>query len=91
MTHQQKRLTRLEEAQRLRYGNGHFISVLRYPWPMRDDELDGWLAEQCHGECSPECRGKTVGLLVPAEAPSMEAWEEEVQRYTREKAASYGP
>jgi hypothetical protein len=86
-----KRLTRLEAAQRLRSGGKHFINIARYPWPLREDELAAWVAEQCQCACSPGCRGKRIGLLVPEKSSSPEAWAADVQRYYRDKAAGHEP
>jgi hypothetical protein len=73
----ERRLNNLEAQQRQEKVVNHFISVLRYPWRLNDEEREAWLMEQLRCDCRGDCAGKSVGILVP-EKCSEEEWNERV-------------
>jgi hypothetical protein len=81
----EQRLIKLEHWARVSVATEHFISVLRSPPGLRDDALNTWLAEQCRCNCSPDCPGKGVGMVV-SEPLSPEAWVMEAHRWIRERS-----
>jgi hypothetical protein len=83
----ERRIIRIEAYQRARDTEGHWIPVLCYPWDLPDDAQEVWLAEQRACTCTPGCPGKRYGALLPAKAPSVEAWSERVQQYYARRRA----
>jgi hypothetical protein len=80
------RLRRLEHAHQGRIGAQHWIPVLFYPWDLPDEAKAAWLAEQLACTCRPGCSGKGYGALMPAKAPSPEAWAERARQYSERRA-----
>jgi hypothetical protein len=68
--------------QRQRHGRPHHLSVVQYPWPLPEGEQDRWIREDLKCACGQAgCPEMTIGVLVPAKAPSAEAWSARVQQY----------
>jgi len=86
MTALERRLSKLEHRARVSAAFEHFISVLKSPAGLRNDALDVWLMDQCWCDCSPNCPGKGVGMLV-SESLSPEAWAANAQRWYCERRA----
>jgi hypothetical protein len=77
-----QRLRRLEAYQRQRRGRSHHLSVVHYPWDLPDEGRARWRREELPCACGRgHCPQMTIGLLVPATAPSVEAWAERAQQY----------
>jgi hypothetical protein len=89
MRHRQ-RLVRLEEHQRKRHGRPHHLSVVQYPWDLPDGDRDRWLREELPCVCGRVgCPLLTIGALLPAKAPSGEAWTERAQTYYAQRRGSH--
>jgi hypothetical protein len=86
MTNSEKRITRLEEAQRLRHGDGHFVSIVHVPPEIPDEDWRTWLAAQPCACGLVGCPERTVGLLIPTPCATIEEWE---ARYHREHAVTH--
>jgi hypothetical protein len=78
-----KRITTLEAQQRQGQVVNHFISVLRTPWGLSSEDTGAWIEAQLAYDCSPECPGKAVGLVMSEMAPDGQAWEDWVARESR--------
>jgi hypothetical protein len=83
----ERRISKLEQSTRVDAATQHFISVLRYPYGLSENELQAWLRERCRCDCTPECPGKHIGLLLPEAEPSPEAWAEKAQQWYRERSS----
>ena len=78
------RVVKLEEYRRTRRPPSHVLSVVFQPWEEPDRER--WLAGltcPCGAVGCPELR---IGALLPAKAPSAEAWQARVRQYASRKA-----
>ena len=85
-----QRLIRLETYQRQRNGRPHHLSVVRYPWDLPDGDCDRWFREELPCACGEVgCSLLTIGALLPAKAPSAEAWTERVQTYYTQRRGSH--
>jgi hypothetical protein len=85
-----QRLIRLETYQRQRNGRSHYLSVVQYPWNLPDGDRDRWLREDLLCACGQVgCPLLAIGALLPAKAPSAEAWTERVQAYYARKRDSH--
>jgi hypothetical protein len=81
----ERRISKLEESTRVSAATQHVISALRYPYGLHEEALQGWLRERCGCDCTPDCPGKRVGLLLPEKERSPEIWAEHAQRWSRER------
>jgi hypothetical protein len=89
MRHRQ-RVVRLEEHRRRRTGRPHHLSVMQYPWDLLDGDRDRWLEEELPCVCGRVgCPLLTIGALLPAKAPSAEAWTERAQTYYAQRRSSH--
>jgi hypothetical protein len=85
-----QRLIRLETYQRQRNGRPHHLSVVQYPWDLPDGDRDRWLREELPCVCGRVgCPLLTIGVLLPAKAPSAEAWTERAQTYYAQRRGSH--
>jgi hypothetical protein len=80
------RLRRLERAHQGRIRADHWIPILRFPWDLPDEAQADWLTAQLACTCRPGCPGKRYGALVPANAPSPEAWAQRARDYYQRRA-----
>jgi hypothetical protein len=69
------RVRRLEERQRRRCPPGqHFVSIVRVPWDVDEDDQDRWLREEVTSACGCcSCPELQIGAMLPEKAPSAEA------------------
>jgi hypothetical protein len=85
-----QRLIRLETYQRQRNGRPHHLSVVQFPWDLPNGGRDRWLAEELPCTCGQVgCPLLTIGVLLPAKAPSLEAWTARVQTYYAQRSGSH--
>jgi hypothetical protein len=61
----------------------HFIASVRVPWDLPAGvDREAWLAAEVTCPCGEQgCPEFRIGLVVPAKAPSVEAWAERAQQY----------
>jgi hypothetical protein len=76
-----QRVTRIEEYRRRRMPPSHFLMSVQVPWDLPAGmDQETWLAEEVICPCGERgCPEFRIGLVVPAKAPSVEAWAERAQ------------
>lgn len=77
------RITRIEAYRRRRLPPRHFLMSVRVPWDLPEGMGQAtWLAAEVRCPCGERgCPELRIGLVVPAKAPSVEAWAERAAAY----------
>jgi hypothetical protein len=77
------RITRIEAYRRRRRRPSHFQMRVRVPWDLPAGmDQETWLATEVICPCGRrDCPEFRIGLVIPAKAPSAEAWAERAQQY----------
>jgi hypothetical protein len=77
------RITRIEAYHRRRRPPSHVLMSVKVPWDLPAGmDQETWLAEEVTCPCGQrECPERRIGLIIPAKAPSAEAWAERAQTY----------
>jgi hypothetical protein len=82
-----QRITRMEAYRRRRLPPSHFRMSVRVPWDLPEGMDQGtWIEEQVRCPCGRrDCPEFRIGLVIPAKAPSAEAWAEPAQQYCQQR------
>jgi hypothetical protein len=82
-----QRVTRIEAYHRRRMPPSHFIASIRVPWDLPSGmDQETWLEAEVRCPCGQRgCPEFRIGHVIPAKAPSAEAWAARAHQYYQQR------